>query len=337
MAFSEGMVRDLLCRFGIDVDILLGRPATVEAAARTFVTLEERHPGDSNPANSVRWLVDTTERLAQYRDFADERGSTINIAVEIDVGLRRGGAIDEDELLAMLSIIDESSRLRFTGFMGYEGHVPFAPTGANPDREFAEVQRRYDDFVRAGSEAFPALFEGPLVYNSGGSRTYHRYTDDLQTPVNEVAMGSGFVFPFNFADLPTQELRRATFLASPVLKRTDPAEIPFAPGFLPGLAEDDPNLEVAFHVVAGGFPGEQVFPQGLVENTVVPGAEGVNNLLSNQAEWLGSRAVALEVGDLVFYYPWEGDGVRWLARLDVFRDGQLVDQWSTFQPGIQLT
>jgi D-serine deaminase-like pyridoxal phosphate-dependent protein len=338
MAFSEGMIRDLLCRFGSDVDILLGRPATVEAAARTFATLDTRYSGNSNPASTVRWLVDTPVRLAEYRDLANERGSTINIAVEIDVGLRRGGALNDEELLAMLSILDESSRLQFTGFMGYEGHVPFAPTGANPDREFAEVHRRYADFVRVGSEAFPELFAGPLVHNSGGSRTYHRYTNDLQTPVNEIAMGSAFFFPFNFADLPAQELRRATFLASPVLKRNDPAEIPFAPGFLPRLAEDDPNLEVSFHVVAGGFAGEQVFPEGLVENTIVStGSEGVSNLLSNQAEWLGSRQVALEVGDFVFYHPWEGDGVRWLSRLDVFRSGELVDQWSTFQPGIRLT
>jgi D-serine deaminase-like pyridoxal phosphate-dependent protein len=337
MAFSEGMVRDLLCRFGSDVDILLGRPETADAAARTFATLDAHFAGDSNPAGAVRWLIDTPERLADYRDLADERGSTINIALEIDVGLRRGGALDNDELLAMLSIIDGSSRLQFTGFMGYEGHVPFAPSGIDPGGEFMEVQRRYAEFVRAGSEAFPALFGGSPLYNSGGSRTYDRYTNALDTPVNEVAMGSAFFYPANFADLPETELRRATFLASPVLKRIDPAEIPFARGLLPAMAENDPNLEVSFHVVGGGFPGEQLFPGGLVDNPVNPGAEGVNNLLSNQAEWLGSRQVALELGDFVFYHPWEGDGVRWLSRLDVFRNGELVDQWQTFQPGIRLT
>lgn len=336
MAFSEGMVRDLLCHFGAEVDILLGRPETVEAAARTFATLDARHSGSSNPAASVRWLLDTAERAGAFRDFADQRGSAVNVAVEIDVGLRRGGAIDDEELLAILAIIDESSFLQFTGFMGYEGHVPFAPVGADPEREFIDVQRRYAAFVRAGSDAFPTLFSGSLVHNSGGSRTYHRYTDDLDTPVNEVAMGSAFFYPFHFADLPDTELRRATFLASPALKRIDPAEIPFARGLLPAMAEGDPNLEVSFHVVGGGFPGEQVYPDGLVENTVIPGADGVNNLLSNQAEWLGSRQVPLEVGDFVFYHPWEGDGVRWLSRLDVFREGELIDQWSTFQPGIRL-
>ncbi|MGB8221488.1 MAG: alanine racemase [Polyangiales bacterium] len=335
MAFSEGMVRDLLCRFGADVDILLGRPAAAAAAGRIFATLDAQSSGDANPAGGVRWLVDTPERLAAYRDLAEQRGSTLRIAVEIDVGLRRGGALDRDELLAMLSIIDDSSLLQFTGFMGYDGHVPFAPEGADPAREFAEVQLRYADFVQAGSDAFPALFDGPLVYNGGGSRTYHLYTDQLQTPINEVAMGSAFSYPFHFADLPEQALRRATFLASPVLKRIDPAEIPFARGLLPAMSQTNSDLQVAFYQVAAGFPGEHVFPEGLVPNPAIPGSEGVNNLLSNQAEWLGSREVALQVGDFIFYHPWEGDSVRWLSRLDVLRGGKLVDQWGTFQPGIR--
>lgn len=336
MAFSEGMVRDLLCRFGSDVDILLGRPASVDAAARIFATLDAQSAGGSNPAGSVRWLVDTAERMAEYRDLADQRGSALRIAVEIDVGLRRGGAIDDQELLAMLSIIDESSLLEFTGFMGYDGHVPFAPDGADPDREFADVQRRYAAFVEAGSKAFPALFEGTPLYNGGGSRTYERYTNDLETPVNEVAMGSAFFYPSHFSDLPEAALRRATFLASPVLKRIDPAEIPFARGLLPAMAEGNPDLEVSFHVVAGGFPADPVFPNGLVQNPAIPGSEGVNNLLSNQAEWLGSRQVPLAIGDFIFYHPWEGDGIRWLSRLDVFRAGELIDQWSTFEPGVRL-
>jgi len=53
MAFSEGMVRDLLIRFGSDVDILLGRPASVDACARTFATLDELGDGP-NPTGSVQ-------------------------------------------------------------------------------------------------------------------------------------------------------------------------------------------------------------------------------------------------------------------------------------------
>lgn len=330
MAFSEGMVRDLLLRFGSDVDILLGRPATADAAARIFDTLDGQSPQGSNPSAGVRWLVDTPERMTSFRDLAEQRGVTIQVAIEIDVGLRRGGARNEEELLAMLATIEGSSQLRFAGFMGYDGHVYLAPEGT----EFAAVQQRYADFVRAGSDAFPALFEGSPVYNGGGSRTYHRYTDELDTPINDIAMGSAFFYPYNFADIPETELRRATFLASPVLKRIDPAELPFAPGLFPEMAQTDPNFEVSFYVIGGGFPAQQVSPTGLITNPLGPGSEGVNNLLSNQAQWLGSREVPLQVGDFVFYHPWEGDGIRWLSRLEVFRGGQLVDQWSTFQPGI---
>jgi len=344
MAFSEGMVRDLLCRFGSDVDILLGRPETVDAAARTFNTLDAHSSGGVNPAGGVRWLVDTADRMQQYADLATERGERINIAVEIDVGLRRGGARNDEELVAMLAVIDESPLLQLTGFMGYDGQVPFAPEGADETRELRSVQQRYAAFVAAGRSAYPSLFEGPLVYNSGGSRTYHYYTDELETPVNEVAMGSAFFYPSNFSNLPEKDLRHASFLATPVLKRIDPAEAPFAPGFLPRLAENNPDYEVQFVVVAGSFPGDQVYPEGLVVNPVTASAAGeednpiggVVNLLPNQAEWLGARTLPLQVGDFIFYHPWEGDGVRWLSRLDVFRGGELVDQWTTFQPGIRL-
>jgi len=337
MAFSEGMVRDLLVRFGNDVDILLGRPASVDACARTFSTLDELGSG-SNPAGSVRWLVDTPERMQQFAAFAAERSESINISVEIDVGLHRGGARDADQLRTMLRIIDESGLLRFTGFMGYEGHVPFVPLDrGSPATEFAAVQRRYAEFVRMGREAYPTLFEGPLVFNSGGSRTYHSYTDDLDTPVNEVAMGSAFFYPSSFHNLPETGLRTATFFATPVLKRLDPAETYPDPDFLPELAADQPDYEVWYVVVGGGFPGERRFPRGLVPSPTSSGDPSrVVNILSNQSRWLGAREVPLDVGDYIFYQPWEADAVRWLAYLDVFRGGELVDQWPTFQPGIRL-
>ena len=338
MAFSEGMVRDLLLRFGSDVDILLGRPAPVEALARTFTTLDELGEGP-NPTGSVRWLVDTPERMREFAAFAAERGERVNVSVEIDVGLHRGGARTTDQLLAMLRILDESGLLRFTGFMGYEGHVPFVPLDrGSPAAEFEAVQRRYADFVRVGREAYPALFEGPLVFNSGGSRTYHSYTDDLDTPVNEVAMGSAFFYPSNFHNLPDTALRTATFFATPVLKRLDPAESYPDPEYLPGLAAAQPDYEVWYVMVSGGFPGDRRYPAGLVNTpTSTSDPTRIVNMMPNQGRWLGARDVPLGVGDFIFYQPWEADAVRWLAFLDVFRGAQLVDQWPTFQPGIRLT
>lgn len=336
MAFSEGMVRDLLIRFGSDVDILLGRPATVEALARTFATLDEQG-GGSNPTGGVRWLVDTAERMQEFAAYAEERGESVSVAVELDVGLHRGGARNEEQLLSMLEIIAESEFLKFTGFMGYEGHVPFVSLElSSPEREIAEVQRRYAEFVRVGSEAFPALFEQPLVFNSGGSRTYHYYTDGLDTPVNEVALGSAFFYPSNFHNLPDAGLRTATFFATPVLRRLDPAELYPDPDSLPRLAAAEPDYAVWYVMVSGGFPGDRHYPPGLVDSPTSSGDNRLINMMPNQGRWLGSRDLPLDVGDFIFFQPWEADAVRWLAYLDVFRGGRLLDQWPTFQPGIRL-
>ena len=340
MAFSEGMVQALLYRFGSGVDVLLGRPAAVQAADRTFSMLDARGT-TPNPAASVRWLVDTAQRMEAYASLAERRDQQISVAVEIDVGLRRGGARDEAELLSMLAVIDDSPHLRFGGFMGYEGHIPFAAMGGlTPDDEFAAVQRRYTDFVEAGGRVFPEMFDDTVVFNSGGSRTYHYYTDEAATPVNEVAMGSAFFYPGNFHNLPQTTLSPATFFATPVLKRLDPAEVPFDPEYLPGLAQDHPEFEVSFFMTAGDFPGEQIFPEGLAPSpTAAPAVEGqprgVLNMLPNQGRWLGPRSMSLRVGDFLFYQPWEGDAIRWLKYLDVFRGSRMVDQWPTFQPGIR--
>lgn len=171
------------------------------------------------------------------------------------------------------------------------------------------------------------------MLNGGGSRTYARYNDDLETPINDIAMGSAFLFPGNFANIEGPELARASFLASPVLKRVDPAEVPFAPGLLPALALGNPSLETAYYLTGGGFPGAKVFPAELIENPLIPGQDGVNNLLPNQSQFLGPRGLPLDVNDFVFYHPQEGDGIRWINQLEIFRSGQRVAQWENFQPG----
>jgi hypothetical protein len=150
-------------------------------------------------------------------------------------------------------------------------------------------------------------------------------------------MGSAFFYPSNFHNLPETGLRTATFFATPVLKRLDPAELYPDADELPELAAGQPDYQVWYGMVGGGFPGEQRFPRGLVPSPRSSGDPSrIVNMLPNQGRWLGARDVALEVGDFIFYQPWEGDAVRWLAYLDVFRGGELVDQWPTFQPGIRL-
>ena len=326
MVFSEGMLVALLERFGLGIDVLMGRPLASRAVARIAARSDL-------PLERVRFLVDGPARQAELARVAAEIGRPLGVAIELDVGLRRGGVADREALVDLLARIT-GTPLRFGGYMGYDGHVPFAPPGFDADQEFARVHARYARLVDAGRRAFPALHQGgDLVYDSGGSRTYARYHDGLDSPVDDVSVGSALLYPGHFADLSDAGLRRATFLASPVLKVVAPARVPFAGAVLPALAEWDATWQVACFLQGGDFPGALAFPERLARNPLAPGPDRVRNLLPNQSQWLAERG-ALEEGDLVFFHPGEGDGIRWLAGLDVFKGGRHRGRWPGFQPGL---
>jgi D-serine deaminase-like pyridoxal phosphate-dependent protein len=72
----------------------------------------------------VQWLVHDRALLDDYLTFARERGLRLRINVEIDVGLHRGGARDRAELARLLDGIRRApEHARFSGLMGYDGHV----------------------------------------------------------------------------------------------------------------------------------------------------------------------------------------------------------------------
>ena len=332
MAFSEPFIAVLLSQLERPADISLGKPIPAVAAGRLLSSHEA--------AEDVQWLVDDLARLRDYLELAQERGTRLSIQIEIDVGLRRGGAADPDELLRMLQLVaDHPAHLRLTGLMGYDGHVPHVPSlfdheGAVAEA-FAETQRLYADFVAAATHRFPELITDDLVFDSGGSRTYYRYDEALKgTPVNEVAMGSGFSSPASFTDLLARGHRTAVHLASPISKRIAPGETPFVDGVQPLLARFDPNMEVTFVLLGGGLPGDTIAPPGLQANPFLGGeVGGIRNLLSNQAILTGSRAVRADEGDFVFYHPWEGDGLVVLDRLWLVRSGRVVGWWPTYRGG----
>lgn len=333
MVFSEGFIGELLEELERPADLLLGRPLPAAAAERLLVAYPD--------AQGVQWLVDTPQRLDEYRSLAHRLGTRLRINVEIDVGLRRGGSMSSEQLLEMLAILaGHPESLAFTGFMGYDGHVPFAPSflgskEAAVEKEFAAVQRRYLRFVEAGREAYPELFAGPLTFNSGGSRTYFRYSGEAleTTPVNDIAMGSGFLGPATFGELLGMGHRPALYLASPVLKKEDPAQLPFLPGLQPWVVRWNPNLEVTFFMIGGGFPGDVASPPGLVPNPLLGGGNEVRNLMSNQAQLSGSAKVGLDEGDFIFFHPWEADALVWFDSVWLVREGKISGRWKTYRGG----
>lgn len=300
-------------------DVLLGKPMPVVAADRFYRTLV---PGPFDPASRLQWLIDTPERLRQYRELAAGRDLHLRVNVEIDVGLRRGGLADPRELARLLAVIDEDPRLELAGLMGYEAHLAkLASLPGEQAREFERVRLRYQGFLDALRERLGDAADGErLTCNAAGSPTY-RLWSEVEGIANELAVGSGLVKPLDF-DIPTLEAHvPAIYIATPVLKTFDALSVPGL-GPLNALWRLwDSNRERTFFVYGGYWKARPVSPAGLAENPVFGRS-------SNQEMLNGSKAVVLEVDDYVFYRPTQSESVMLqFGDLALVRGGRIVDFW----------
>lgn len=72
-----------------DVEILLGKPMPISAVETFYNNLPDTT--GFNCATQIEWLIDDSNRLAQYLQFAISHQLKMKLNVEIDVGLHRGG------------------------------------------------------------------------------------------------------------------------------------------------------------------------------------------------------------------------------------------------------
>jgi len=71
--------------------------------------------------------VDDAENVSQMSGVASKRGVTINVLIEVDVGMRRCGVGTGKEALALAKHILKLKAVRLRGLMGYEGHAVLIP------------------------------------------------------------------------------------------------------------------------------------------------------------------------------------------------------------------
>src|SRR5262249_17388650 len=99
MVFDQPFL-NFIARDMPDAQGLMGKPVPVIAAKRFFE--REKAGAAFDSAKQVQWLVDTHERLAEYRELAQARhaltGSPLRVNLEIDVGLHRGGFRTADDV-----------------------------------------------------------------------------------------------------------------------------------------------------------------------------------------------------------------------------------------------
>lgn len=321
MVFHQPFL-NALAREHPDTQLLLGKPMPASAANRFY---QHFRRGAFDPSRQIQWLIDSPERLRQYREIAKAREVGLTINVEIDVGLRRGGMRDPHDLARLLAAIREDPRLSFGGLMGYDAHAALPETFGLRAREFERVEARYRAFLEAWRVQSGGRGEAGLVLNAAGSPTY-RMWDEVDGLANELAVGSGLVKPLNFDIDTLAEHVPALFIGTPVLKVQEGLELP-AIDLGPLHQVWDPNRARTFFVYGGYWKAEPVSPPGLATHPVYGRS-------TNQEMLNGSRSVELAVDDTVFFRPTQSEFVMLqFGPIAVVRDGQIVDSWAPLPQG----
>ncbi len=309
-----------------DKDILIGKPLPAAAAARFYDHHAFGHNGANqfDPASQLQWLVDTPQRLTDYDALAQARGLNLQVNIEIDVGLHRGGVNDPAETAQMLDVIAASPNLSFTGLMGYDAHVSKVPTLLGlQEREFAAVLTRYQSHLAVLRDKLDPATYGGLTLNAAGSPTFRRYQD--VGFVTELAAGSALVKALDF-DLPDlADLDPAIFIGTPVLKAGGPTKIPALPGLGELWARLDPKRARTFFIYGGYWKAHPVSPEGLHNN-------GLYGRSTNQEVLNGPSGLALGPDDFVFLRPTQSEFVMLqFGDLAVLRDGKIIDYWPVLE------
>jgi D-serine deaminase-like pyridoxal phosphate-dependent protein len=280
-------------------ELLVGKPLPVAAAATFY-----RELGATGfvPARQLQWLIDSPERLEQYRQLAVSLGQKLRINFEIDVGLHRGGLQEPQQLQAMLaSLAAAPAQLELAGLMGYDAHVGKIPSLLESrTSSLHQVFARYRAFAQVLAAHLPGPQLAALTLNGAGSPTFRLHGAD--SPLNEVAVGSCLLLPTDF-DLPLlADLLPAAFIATPVLKAQAGLALPGSARLGPAWAAWDPNRRRSFFIYGGLWLARPEAPAGLRDNPLYGKS-------SNQAILNASERVALAVDDYVFFRPTQSEKV----------------------------
>jgi D-serine deaminase-like pyridoxal phosphate-dependent protein len=322
MSFHQPFV-NLVAHDMPHVDILLGKPMPVQAAADFYRHFDAA--GSFDPRTQLQWLIDTPERLAQYQQLARQLGTKMRINVEIDVGLHRGGLTANEQLPPMLAAIAaDPQHLAFAGFMGYDAHIGRIPAVLESrDATLAKALATYRAYIDCARAAQPGLMSDALVFNGAGSPTFRLHGKD--SPLNEVSVGSALVKPADYDLELLADFEPAAFIATPIIKAWDGLHLPGAEAVGRVWTIWDRNRQRSFFIYGGNINARYQSPNGLEDN---PEYEGMIN---------ASRAVHLDVDDYIFLRPNESESVfLQFGDLALVSNGRIESWWPVFNPGHEV-
>lgn len=320
MTFNLPMLSELSVRMP-EASQLLGKPLPVQAARSYFETLPAE---SSDAAAQIQWLIDTPQRLQQYADLASTLGRKLDINIELDVGLHRGGFEPGSELQNVLQAIAADPNLIFAGFMGYEPHIPALPTTLGwRDKALQGAWTKYQAALEQAGNVFGAAAMTGITRNAAGSPTYRYYEDT--SIANEISAGSCLVKPTHFDSELLEPHLPASFIATPVIKSLPTTRMPGLEFADSAKRAWDPNYSKTVFIYGGHWLADPVDPPGLEYNSTFGRS-------SNQEMLNGGPDLEIAADEFVFFRPHQSEAVfLQFGDIAVYEDGAIVDTWPVFE------
>lgn len=312
MVFHQPHIISILENFA-DADILLGKPMPAQVVHQFFEQYMEWSTA------KIQWLIDTKVRLQQYLEIAQKYSICLDINIEIDVGLHRGGVQSTQQFTEILALIQQYPQyLKLSGLMGYDAHVTKVPAIIKkPELAYQSSQQTYANYQQLIQKQFPTLWHDELCFNGGGSPTFSFHT--TASFCNDLSFGSMLLKPSDFDHDFLKALRPAVWIAAPVLK-----VLPFTQ--LPSMAVLDklPHKCKALFIYGGYWMANYVYPYQA--HTHVLYGRSSNQELINVP-----KNCDTQVDDFVFLRPTQSEAIiPQFSNLMLYQQNRF-ESWQTFR------
>lgn len=220
-----------LCDEGID-DIVIAYPTVEQRDICSLI------PHIKNQRR-VSFMVDCAEHVHVLQALALQAKATFSIAIDVDLsvnlpglyfGVHRSSIRTDDDLKALIKIIDKANGLKLIGMMGYEAQ--FSVADQIPKRPFlgasvTMLKRISEDLVHRRRQRLSTLLKahyGSLQFiNGGGTATIESTIKD--DCVTEISVGSALFGPASFDHFRDYKLQPAAGFALPVTRIPKPGYV----------------------------------------------------------------------------------------------------------------
>lgn len=223
--------------------VMLFTPVVTKAKLARLAALNAR-------AEGLIVAADSPAVVKLFSEVARQSGKSLQVLVDVEVGARRTGALEED-VVHLAQVITEADGLEYVGIQGYVGDHQSVV-------DYAERRRRSDRFLeplRRAVDRLSAVGLVPRIVSGGGTGT-HDFDRDLGL-FTEIQAGTYVFMDVNYRDVVMRPDKPHPF--GPALWVRTTVVSASQPDFVvtdAGEKEIDASFDIEHPVILRGAPAE---------------------------------------------------------------------------------